>query len=186
MQLETAAIRPDVKGVLVIYDTPGGYLPGIPSVAKTLANFPKPVVGFVAGMCASAGYWLACSQTLYAAEESAVGSIGVYMVLRDSAKAYEMHGLRTILISTGEHKGAGEDGTEITDAHIAHLRDEVIAPMGKMFFSHVQAQRGLDEALLDGRAWRGTRAVELGLVDAVGDISAAIEEIHYLIQGVTP
>jgi ClpP class serine protease len=185
-QLETAIIRPDVKGVLMVYDTPGGYLPGIPGVARVLANFPKPVVGYVAGACASAGYWLACSQTLYAAEESAVGSIGVYMVLRDSSKAYEMSGLRTIMIATGEHKGAGEDGTEITDAHITHLRDEVIAPMGKMFFGHVQAQRRLDESLLDGRAWRGVRAVELGLVDAVGDMSAAIEEIHYLTKGDMP
>jgi ClpP class serine protease len=58
--------------------------------------------------------------------------------------------------------------------------------MGKMFFGHVQAQRRLDESLLDGRAWRGVRAVELGLVDAVGDMSAAIEEIHYLTKGNSP
>jgi len=185
-QLETAAIRPDVKGVLMVYDTPGGYLPGIPAVAQTLANFPKPVVGYVAGSCASAGYWLACSQTLYAPAEAAVGSIGVYMVLHDVSKAYELSGLRAILISTGEHKGTGEDGLPITDEQIAHLRDEVIAPMGTLFFDHVQAYRGLDESLLDGRAWRGQRAQSLGLVDAVGDFSAAVSEILTMTQENTP
>ena len=181
-QLGTAAIRPDVEGVLVVYDTPGGYLPGIPSISKTLADFPKPVVGYVSASCASAGYWMACSNTLYAAEEAAVGSIGVYLVLHDYSRMFEMSGLKAILVSTGKHKGTGEPGTTITDEQIEHMRDEVIAPMGKMFFEHVQSYRDFDESLMDGRAWRGKKAAELGLIDRVGTLSDALAELKTLIQ----
>lgn len=182
MQLETASIRPDVKGVLMIYDTPGGHVPGTPALANVVAEFEKPIVGYVRSGCSSGGYWLACSQILYSEPEASVGGIGTYLVLRDGSKMMEMQGLKTILLSTGEHKGAGEFGTEITDAQIQHLKDEVITPIGNMFFNHVKAYRQLPDELMDGRSWRGVRAQELNLIDAVGSMRDAYTELLTLIQ----
>jgi len=181
-RLDTAVKRSDVRGILLVMDTPGGYSTGIPELAQRVASIEKPIVSLVSGRCASAGYWIACSTPIITGQLSAVGSIGCYLTVRDYSKTFEMAGVKTILVTTGEHKGAGEPGTQITDAQIAHFRDEIVAPTGQMFFDHVNEYRGLDESLFDGRSWRGTRAVALGLAERVGGYDDALNLLSTLTR----
>ena len=181
-RLDTAEARQDVKGILFVMDTPGGYTLGIPELASRIAALSKPAATLVTGRCASAGYWIACSTPIVTAQLASVGSIGCYLTIRDFSKTFELAGVKTIQITTGAHKGAGEMGTKITDEQIAHFRDEVVQPVGQMFFDFVSAYRGLDESLYDGRAWRGARAVELGLAEMVGGYDEALDLLKTLTR----
>jgi ClpP class serine protease len=181
-QLDGAELRGDVEGVLMYYDTPGGYIGGVPELAERIATFSKPIVGYVEGGCHSAGYWLGCSQPLVAGMTAGVGSIGCYMSMIDASQMYEMNGLKTIVISTGEHKGAGTFGTKITEAQIAHIGDELVKPVGIMFADHVAMHRRIDESLMDGRSWLGEKAQELFLIDEVGSAENAYDMLIELIE----
>lgn len=182
-QLKSASMRPDVKGVLMTYDTMGGYTVGLPDMADMIAEFDKPMIGYVAGSCASAGYWMACSQEIFASRESINGSIGVYLNMTDSSKYFEMMGLKKILVTTGEFKGQGSDGIPIEASFIEHVKNDIISPVADLFFNHVQTHRALDETLLDGRAFRGIQSQALGLIDSVGTIDDALDKLTLLIQG---
>ena len=176
-----AQMSPDVEGILIIWDTPGGYTSGVPELARAVAESKKPLVNFVEGGMDSAGYWAGCSQTTYADEMASVGSIGCYMAIYDYSKMFEMQGLKTVLISTGANKGAGTPGTKLTEEQVQHYADEVVGVVGAKFFEHVRTYRDIDESLMDGRSWLGERALEFGLIDAVGSREDALNELINLI-----
>jgi len=182
-QIEEAQTRPDVQGIFIQWDTPGGYTQGVPELAEAIATSEKPIVSYVDGGMNSAGYWAGCSQTIYANEMSSVGSIGCYMAIYDQSKRFEMAGLKSILITTGSHKGAGTEGVAMTDEQIQHYADEVVGVVGKKFFEHVSYYRRLPETVMDGRSWLGAKALELNLIDAVGSKYDAMAELLNLIQG---
>ena len=180
-QIKEADYRSDVDGIMVIWDTPGGYTQGVPELGVTIANVKKPLVSYVEGGMNSAGYWAGCSQTVYADEFASIGSIGCYMAVYDQSKMFEMAGLKTILITTGKHKGAGTPGTEMTEEQIQHYADEVVGVVGQRFFDHVTEYRRISEELMDGRSWLGASALELNLIDAVGSRDDAMRELVNMI-----
>ena len=80
--LDMAEQDDTVARVLLDFRTPGGTVTGIPEMARKIANYSKPTIGFTDSECCSAGYYLAsqCGK-FYATESSTVGSVGVYMAL---------------------------------------------------------------------------------------------------------
>lgn len=181
-KIEEAERSSMVDGIMVIWDTPGGYTQGVPELARTIATAQKPLVNYVEGGMCSAGYWAGCSQTIYADPFASVGSIGCYMAIYDQSERFEMMGLKTILISTGKHKGAGTPGTKLTEEQVQHYADEVVGVVGNKFFEHVSEYRRLPEELMDGRSWLGERALELNLIDAVGSREDALQELLTMTQ----
>jgi hypothetical protein len=117
----------------------------------------KPVLALLRGhlprprRCGS----LAQARKVYANATALIGSIGCYMVLVDSSKAYEAAGLKTHVISSGGMKGLGADGTPITDEQKSptaehHRRaHEVLRRRGRRRPRHVARPRS--NALADGR-----------------------------------
>ncbi len=181
-QIKEAEARTDIDGIMVIWDTPGGYTQGVPELGQAIADVSKPLVNYVEGGMNSAGYWAGCAQTIYADEFASIGSIGCYMAVYDQSKRFEMAGLKTILITTGKHKGAGTEGTEISEEQIQHYADEVVGVVGAKFFEHVTQNRGLPEELMDGRSWLAEKALELNLIDAIGTREDAERELLNMIQ----
>lgn len=181
--LTAAEMSNEVDGVLICMDSPGGHTTLVPEVARQIANFPKPLVTYVEGDCASAAYYLACSQTIYALGSGTVGSIGVYLHVYDDSKQWEMHGLRSILVSTGEYKGMLMPGQPVSEKQLAFLRDEVVQPTADKFFSWVAQHRpDVTSELMDGRFWDGERAMQLGLIDAIGSMDDAYAELKAMIS----
>jgi len=184
-QLEHAARSGDVEGVMMIIDSPGGAVTMVPEVAAKIRDFEKPIMSYVEGDCASAAYWLACSQPIYALGSGSVGSIGVYLTIYDQSAAYEMNGIKTIQVTTGPVKGMGVPGTEITEAQIEFLRSEVVEPTANQFFKAVTEARGVGDDLMDGRFWDGHTAEAIGLIDAVGTFDDALNELYEMINQTT-
>ena len=170
---------------MLIVGSPGGAVTMVPEVAAKIRDFEKPIVSYVEGDCASAAYWLTCSQPIYGLGSGTVGSIGVYLTVYDQSEAYEMSGIKTIQITTGPVKGMGVPGTKITEDQITFLRDEVVEPTAKQFFEFVTASRGVSDDLMDGRFWSGETAAAIGLIDAVGSFDDALNELYEMINQAT-
>lgn len=182
----------NVDGICLRIESPGGSVAGTPEAFEEIAKASKtkPTMAYAEDLCASAGYWLAVGcDRIVANEPARVGSIGVYTVVADSSAAAAQAGVVVHVVGTGEHKGAGEPGTPITDAQLEHWRAE-IEGLNALFLRAVGSGRNLDEAtvksLADGRCHLATTALELGLIDAVGSFEAALNDFRVRLDGAGP
>ena len=84
--VDDASDDPDVGGILLRIESPGGQVAGIPEAAAAVARAAakKPVVAYCEDLCCSAAYWIASQASSVIANASAiVGSIGTYIALTD-------------------------------------------------------------------------------------------------------
>ncbi len=83
---------PNIHGIVMLMDTPGGTVDGTPDFANTIRTSTKPVGVFADGMVASAGMWLASQASVIVANKNnptEFGSIGVLMVAEDYTNMME-------------------------------------------------------------------------------------------------
>jgi signal peptide peptidase SppA len=167
---EYAADR-KVKSLMLLIDSPGGTVCGTPDLADAIAKFGKPTAAYIEDCGCSAAYWIAAQcDRVYCNSAASVGSIGVYSVLVDSSEQAGMLGLKVHVISTGPLKGAGVDGTVITDEQLADAQRSVDS-INRLFTAAVVAGRGFTDeqvaSVATGQVWIGEEAVSLGLVDGI-------------------
>jgi len=183
-QVERATGDATVKTILLRIDSPGGTVDGLAELGDTVfrARDSKRVVAQVDGMAASAAYYVAAQASeINAGRLDLIGSIGVKFVLWDSSKAFELAGIKVIPVDTGDFKSAGEPGTEITDAHVAHFQGLVDATFAD-FQKAVSRGRGMNaaavKAVADGRVWLAAEAKSLGLIDTIQTLDGTMAKLR--------
>jgi len=143
---------------------------------RALAEEKKiPVLAFVEDVAASGGYWLACAaDEIFADRASIVGSIGVISAGFGFPRLLERWGIDRRVYHQGEHKSMLDPFRPENPDDIARLltlqEDIHIA-----FRDHVRTRRGErlkaeDATLFNGDIWTGARALDLGLIDGLGDL----------------
>ena len=178
---EEVAADPKITGLVLDMDTPGGTVAGSSELAEAIRAVKaagKPVVARVSDLCASVGYYLAANaDSIVADEDALVGYIGTYQVIADWSKAYEAAGVKVHVIRAGKFKGAGAMGTEVTPEQLAMWQTEVDA-MTALFCQAVSRGRKMPvarvEELADGAGHIAAEALSLGLIDAIGNLDAAL------------
>lgn len=173
-----------IEGILLDVDSPGGTVTGVPELAAVIAEVDaqKPVVAFTDRQMASAAYYLAAgARAIYATGSAHVGSIGVYSAWLDASRAFEMNGLSMEVDKVGKYKAAGLYGTSMTaeQRDLIHSRTEEVAAWFKGF---VRGQRpAVPESAMEGQEFYGVEAKANGLVDEVGGLEDAFDELESLI-----
>lgn len=182
-----------VHAILLHICSPGGTVAGTADLAGDVQAVQDgsyngketPVYAFIADMGCSAAYWVA-SQTkfIWANVTAFVGSIGTYALLEDDTGYQEQWGMKYRVVSTGEYKGLGADGA-VTDKLVADVQREV-DELNVPFLAAVAAGRGEKiadlPAIADGRAHVGEQAKQLGLIDEVSTLDAALAAISQEIS----
>jgi len=173
MILREAATDDSVAGVMLAIDSPGGTAAGTFELAEEVRRFAevKPIRAHIEDIGASAAFWIASqTQGISINQLGEAGSIGTIAVLVDSSKAVDAAGLKVHVISTGDLKGAGAPGTEVTDEMLAVFQEQV-DDFNAHFLAAVSDGRGLvGQSLVNvatGRLWISVKAQALGLVDDV-------------------
>lgn len=182
----------DVKGAIAVIDTPGGSIHGLESLAAEWAAFAKdkPATTLIENMGCSAGYWFASqSQTLAALPGSIVGSIGVFQAVADYSAQAAQDGVKVHVIRSGEFKGAGVPGTEITAKQLAEWQRGCDAVYDS-FLKAISAtgRMSLEEArtLADGRVHSAEQAVPLKLIDQVATFDQVYEALVAKVNHTSP
>ena len=172
-QIGLALNDPNVKGILLRIESPGGTVSGTKELADAIAKATqsKPVWAFCNDLTASAAYWVASQcDRIEANPTSLVGSIGTYMVVADSSKAAEKAGIEVHVVRAGAFKGTGTPGTEITDEQLADM-DKTVSGLNQFFLQAVESGRSLSReqviTLADGRCHLANEAKRLDLIDDV-------------------
>jgi signal peptide peptidase SppA len=183
-QIRDAANDPDVSAILLRIDSPGGTVSGTKDLADDVAEAAKRknVVAYIEDLCASAAYWVASQcNSVYSNATALVGSIGAYMVVEDMSKMAEMEGVTVHVIGTGQYKGAGTPGSQVTDEHLAEWQRNVDA-LNEHFIEAVAAGRKMSVAavrkIADGRVHVGAEAEALRLTDGIQSFDQTLAQLQ--------
>lgn len=173
----------DAKAVAIVVDSPGGSPVQSALIAgriRALAAEKKlPVFAFAEDVAASGGYWLlTAGDEIYANESSIIGSIGVVAGSFGFPDALQRLGIERRLYTAGTHKAALDPFSPEKPAEVEHLR-AILEDTHETFRRHVRDRRagklkGDEEELFSGRFWTGRMALDLGLIDALGDVRSVM------------
>jgi ClpP class serine protease len=179
--LDKIATNPNVVGIVFDFDTPGGELAGTRQFAKRIYNLDKPTVGFVRNMAASAGAWIAtaCDRVILEDDITRMGSVGGYKQMPDYSRYFKNQGvdIKTVYAKQSKlkNKSIGRDDDTAYDK-------EDISDFTQIFIDDVKLFRGEklaeDEEIFQGEMYRGQKAIDKGLADAIGSMGDAIAWIN--------
>lgn len=187
--IRQAAADPEVSGILMLIDSPGGTVAGTHDLATDVkaAAKSKPVWAHIDDTGASAAYWIAsqADKITVNSPTALVGSIGTFQVVNDISAAAEKAGVRTLLFSTGPMKGMGTPGTKITDEQAAHYQ-HLVDSAQQSFDAAVQKGRKFSAkemaTIRSGAVYTANQAMDMGLVDAVQPLGKTLSEMTDMMR----
>jgi protease-4 len=172
--------KSSARAVIVHIDSPGGTTAGAEQLhdALTQLKAKKPLVVVIDGLAASGGYLAALSSDhIVAQSASLVGSIGVLVQYPNVHDFLKNWGLKVEEIKSSPLKAA-PSGYEPTSPEARAALAAVVMDSYDWFKKLVRDARKLDDATLarvaDGRVFTGRQALELRLVDELGNEKTAI------------
>jgi protease-4 len=173
----------DIKAVVLRVNSPGGS--GLASdiiwrEVKLTAEI-KPVVVSMGNLAASGGYYISCpANYIFAQPNTITGSIGVFGMIPNIEKLMtEKLGITVDGVSTNTHSDFGSIMRPFTPAEGEFIQRQV-EDFYDVFITKVAEGRKMTKAEVDsigqGRVWSGVNAKELGLVDEIGGLDAAVKK----------
>jgi signal peptide peptidase SppA len=180
------AFRPRrLEAVAIAVNSPGGSPVQSGLIARRIRALAKrrdlPVIAFVEDVAASGGYWLACAgDEIYADENSIIGSIGVISASFGFPAFLARHGIERRVHTSGERKST-LDPFLPEDPHDVRRLEAIQSEVHESFKAVVRSRRGRrlkapEEQTFNGDYWTGRRALELGLIDGIGDLRSVLND----------
>lgn len=178
----------NTKGVVLRINSPGGspvqsgYI--YDEITRLRAEYPAiKVYAVIADLGASGAYYIAsAADEIYADKSSLVGSIGVTAATFGFVDTLEKLGVERRVYTSGEHK-AFLDPFQPEKREETEFWEGVLATTHRQFIDSVKKGRGdrLQDAehpeLFSGLIWSGEQALELGLIDGLGNTSHVAREV---------
>jgi protease-4 len=169
------------RAVIIHVDSPGGTTAGSEQLhnALRLVAAAKPTVVVVDGLAASGGYIAAmASDHIVAQDTSLVGSIGVLFQYPNFSDLLKTIGVQVETVRSTPLKAA-PNGFEPTSPEAKAALESIVKDSYAWFRGMVQDRRKLTgdalEKVVDGRVFTGRQAIELKLIDEIGNEQTAID-----------
>ncbi|MBO9641202.1 MAG: S49 family peptidase [Siphonobacter aquaeclarae] len=179
--INEANAEDSIKAIVLELNSPGGQVDGTEYLGEVVRQSKKPVVAWVAGMAASAAYWVA-SQAAHVMVESEtsseVGSIGVLAWHVDASAKYEKDGYKIKIIrAVGSTDKALFNDVEPLSEEVEAQEREALNNIRDKFISVVQSGRPAIsiKEVETGKMFPGKEAIRLGMADSVGFLRDAVE-----------
>lgn len=182
-KIRSLAAEKEVKAVVLDINTPGGSVGAVQeiysAVKRARAETKKPFVARFGEVSASGGYYVASACDLIVAHPGTItGSIGVIFSVGNFEGLMKKVGFKNEAIKSGKFKDIGSPAREMTQEE-RKLLQAMIDDSYEQFVAAVAGGRKLTvertKTLSDGRIYTGRQAVELGLVDKLGDLQDALD-----------
>ena len=172
-----------IKAVVLRVNSPGGSANASEQIwhaVQTLQEKGLPVVVSMGDYAASGGYYISCcADYIYAEPTTLTGSIGIFGTVPNVSKLMDKIGLDIDGVSTNKHsdltvnalyKGMNKQEFALMQSMVERGYD--------LFTKRCADGRGVSQEDIkkvgEGRVWLGKDALEIGLVDELGNINNAI------------
>jgi protease-4 len=186
--IEAAFADTNSKAIILKINSPGGMPVQSNRIYIQLERFKKKypekkLYAVIEDVGASGAYWVACAADyIYADQASIVGSIGVIIKSFGFVDGMQKLGVERRVYSAGENKSfldpfmsVKPEQEKIIAAQLTNLHN--------MFIDLVKTSRGKllaekdSQKIFSGEFWLGKEALELGLIDGLGDVKYVAQEI---------
>lgn len=185
----------NIKGLILHLNSTGGSIGSSQAIFSHLKKFKtkKPIVVIIENRCLSGAYYVAiAADCIIANAGSEIGSIGI-VILREHYKNLKLNeksgdlnaDLDMEVLGFGTYKNVFNPYTPFKNHHKEYL-NAIGQKLYDQFVAHVAHERNLniseEKVWADGKVFIGQEALELGLIDMIGDFSDAVEKIKELLR----
>lgn len=180
----------DVKAIVLRINSPGGSALASENIWREIENAKKAgkiVVTSMGDYAASGGYYIACNSNYIIAQPNTLtGSIGVFGMIPSFQNLLKNKlGITVDVVKTNQHADYGTglrplDGTEM--ATIQNSIEQIYSTFTKRVADGRKMTVAQVDSIGQGRVWTGVDALNLGLVDKLGNIDDAIAKAAELAK----
>jgi signal peptide peptidase SppA len=184
--LERAFRRKGIAAVALIVNSPGGSAAQSSLIAGRIRRLAEKhkvrTYAFIEDVAASGGYWIAtAADEIYADHSSIVGSIGVMAAGFGFVEAMKKIGVERRVYTSGKNKLMLDPFQPEKQEDVERLK-ELQLDVHEAFKNIVRTRRGSrlkeTEELFSGAFWSGNKALEMGLVDGLGEMHNVLKDKH--------
>lgn len=178
----TAVNDPEVKGICLDIDSPGGEVAGCFDLVDLIyaERSKKPIHAILSENAFSAAYAIAsAADKIYVPRTGGVGSVGVIVIHCDWSQHIKDDGLKVSIITYGNRKAESNPYVALSDEAKAAIQHDV-DEMGRLFVSTVSRNRGLSETVIrntQAACYLAAEGVQMGLADVVASPDVAFQEL---------
>lgn len=188
--LQALADDDDVKAVVIRINSGGGSAYASEQIWRAIENLKreKPVVVSMGGMAASGGYYMSCNSNWIVAEPTSItGSIGIFGMFPDfSGLVTEKLGIKFDEVKTNKNSTFGNTMARPFNAEEMAKLEQYVQRGYETFLKRVgdgrKMTRNQVDSIAQGHVYTAVRAKELGLIDELGDLNAAIKKAAKLAK----
>jgi protease-4 len=175
-----------VKAIVLRIDSGGGSAQASELIWRAVADVKakKPVIVSMSDVAASGGYYIASGATkIFALDDTLTGSIGVVGGKIAPANALANVGIKTYPMGRGKHATMmarlSPWSTDEKNVIETSMRSVYGVFVGRVAEGRHKTADDIQK-IAEGRVWTGAKAKELGLVDEIGGLDAALAEARKL------
>lgn len=171
--------------VAIVVNSPGGAPVQSRLISKMIRDLAdeheKHVFVFIEDVAASGGYFIAVAgDEIFADPSSIVGSIGVIYTAFGFEEAIQKIGVKRRIHTAGRNKSMLDPFVPEKQEDVERLKTYEL-DIHQVFIDHVKAYRGDrlkgdDDELFTGEWWTAVRGLDMGLIDALGDMHAVLKQ----------
>ena len=174
-----------IKALVLRVNSPGGAVGASQEIYRELLRvkneYKKPVVVSMGNVAASGGLYISLPANVIFAEGGTItGSIGVIIQKLDIQKLSDKLGIKMEVVKTGKFKDILNPFREMTPEereYLLKLEQDVLNQFKEAVVENRKGKLKVDiDQIADGRIFSGHQAVEIGLVDKLGNLEDAINE----------
>ena len=179
----------NVKAIVLRVDSGGGGVFASEQIRLELLEAKEKGLTIIASMgnvAASGGYWISANaHEIWASHNTITGSIGIFGILPTIDRALSEIGINSDGVKTSRLDLSG-DVTSPLDEGLSKIIQSEIEYGYKRFIGLVSEARDIPieevDKIAQGRVWAGSTALELGLVDNIGNLQMAIKRAAELAE----
>ncbi|MFC1887386.1 signal peptide peptidase SppA [Candidatus Cloacimonadota bacterium] len=189
--IKRARENKEIKGIILRVDSGGGSALASDIINREVelcnsGDNKKPVVISMAGAAASGGYFISAMSDMIIAQPTTItGSIGVVGIFFNFEELYDKVHINWSTIKRGKYSDIGRTSRSMTNEEKSKVSGS-IASSYDQFITYVARGRNMDKEevheIAQGRVWTGNQALERGLIDKLGGMKLAMEEISKLAE----
>ena len=187
-RITDAVNDPEVKGIMLDIDSPGGEVAGCFDCSDMIFKLgqQKPIASLCYDMnCSAAQAIASATSRRYITQNGRAGSVGVLMAHTSYEKALDENGINVTLIHSGQHKVEGNPYQDLSKEVLGRFQQDT-DDLRQLFASKISQYTGLSlQAVLDTEAqvYRGQEAIDVGLSDELVNGLEAVDVFRDYLSG---
>ena len=179
----------NTKAIVLRVDSGGGGVFASELIRQELLAAKEKGITIIASMgnvAASGGYWISANaDEIWASHNTVTGSIGIFGIIPTFDRALNEIGINSDGVKTSTLDLSGSNAQPL-DPALSRLMQQEIDYGYERFLNLVSKARNMSTEEVDkiaqGRVWAGSTALELGLIDNLGNLEEAIERAAKLAE----